>query len=228
MSERRGRVIRRSDAARATPLSAAAAIEPSAPSRVLPRKVVEAQAEAEALIRRAKAQARQIEARARSVADDLTLSQQARARADALSLVVAEAIALRRHKAQLASRVHEDSVAMARLLAERLLGEELRLDPSRIAALARETLREAAGARQAVIAACPEDAEHLRANFDNMDTLLESVSIEDDATLPSGTLRVETELGAIEADLGRQLDRLAAQLRKLLSEQASPAGFAEA
>ncbi len=219
MSATRGRVIRRGSDLNAQVVPLAAETQASlAKSRIIPRRVAEAQVEADALIRQAKALARQIEARARSVADDLTLTQQARARADALSLVVAEAVALRRHKAQLADQLQERSVAMARILAERLLGEELRLAPARIAAIARETLREAAGARQAVLAANPRDAIHLRAELANMDTLLESVQIAEDENLPPGTLRVDTELGVIEADVGRQLDRLTAQLRKLVAE----------
>jgi flagellar biosynthesis/type III secretory pathway protein FliH len=51
-------------------------------------------------------------------------------------------------------------------------------------------------------------------------TLLDSIEIEDDAALARGHLRVETELGLIEADVRGQLDRLAAQLKKLLETHA--------
>jgi flagellar biosynthesis/type III secretory pathway protein FliH len=185
-------------------------------ARVVPRAVADAHVAAAALLARARDEAREIVAHARAAADDLIVEQQARARADALCLVVGEALELRKRQAELSKSVLDRSVGFATVLAERLLGEELQLNAERVRALARQALKEAAGARHAVIIAHPRDAAELRADLTSLGDVLDSIDIEEDAGLGRGQLRVETELGVIEADLKGQLQRLAAQLKKLL------------
>jgi flagellar assembly protein FliH len=193
-------------------------------SRIIARPIAEAKVEARALLDRARDEAQQILSRAEATANDLILQHNARARADALCLVVGEALELRKRQAELVNRVLDRSVDFATLLAERLLGEELALAPERVRALARQALTEAAGARHAIIVAHPRDASELRAGLNSLGSLLDSIGIEDDAELSRGHIRVETELGVIEADLRGQLERLANQLRKLLTSHASDAG----
>lgn len=227
MTLRRARVLSNSDATRALP-AAQPAVDPSrgtvaSPPRatILPRVVADAHARAEALVHKAREEARQILAQAEAAADDLILQQQARARADALCLVVGETLELRKRQAELSKNALDRSIGFATLLAERLLGEELEQKPERVRALARQALREAAGARQAVLIAHPRDAAELRAGLAGLGDLLDSLGIEEDPRLGRGQLRVETELGVIEADLRGQLQRLAAQLKKLLESHAS-------
>jgi flagellar biosynthesis/type III secretory pathway protein FliH len=221
---RQARVISGTDAARAKarPLGTlrASALPGLSRGRILPKAVADAQAQAQDLIRKAHEAARQILAHAQAEADDLTLQQQVRARADALCLVVGETLELRKRQAELSKSVLDRSIGFATLLAERLLGEELEQSPERIRALARQALKEAAGARQAVIVAHPRDAAELKAGLIGLGEMLDSIGIEEDARLSRGQLRVETELGVIEADLKGQLERLAVQLKKLLESHA--------
>lgn len=184
------------------------------------RPVAEARAQADALLERAREEAQQILSRAEAAASDLIFQQQARARADALCLVVGEALELRKRQEELSRNVLDRSIGFATLLAERLLGEELEQKPEQIRALARQALKEAAGARQAIVVAHPRDASELRAGLAGLGTLLDSIDVEDDDTLERGHIRVETELGVIEADVRGQLERLAAQLKKLLTSHA--------
>jgi flagellar biosynthesis/type III secretory pathway protein FliH len=228
MTLRRARVIPRADAAPARPASAGrgssrppVAAGALGRASVLPRAVAAAREQAQALIEKAHADAEQILAHARATADDLILQQQARARADALCLVVGEALELRKRQVELSKSVLDRSIGFATLLAERILGEELQQSPERIRALARQALREAAGARQAVIVAHPRDAEELKAGLIGLGALLDSIGIQEDSKLNRGQLRVETELGMIEADLKGQVERLAIQLKKLLESHAS-------
>ena len=186
--------------------------------------MAEARVEAALILERARREAELILGRARATTDDLIVQQQARARADALCLVVAEALELRKRQVELSKNVLDRSIVFATLLAERLLGEELAQSPERVRALARQALKEAAGARHAVIVARPSDAATLRSGLEGIATLLDSIEIEDDETLGHGQLRVETELGVIEADVRGQLDRLAIQLRKLLETHALELG----
>jgi flagellar biosynthesis/type III secretory pathway protein FliH len=226
MTLRRARVLPSSEATRALP--SAPAVEGAHEARlgsppraaILPRAVADAHAQADALLRKARAEARQILAQAEATADDLILQQQARARADALCLVVGETLELRKRQAELSKNALDRSIGFATLLAERLLGEELEQKPERVRALARQALKEAAGARQAVLIAHPRDAAELRAGLPSLGGLLDSLGIEEDASLGRGQLRVETELGIIEADLRGQLQRLATQLKKLLESHA--------
>jgi hypothetical protein len=220
----RARVIRAADTGGLVPRRAPASDlgkrgEPPR-ARIVARPIAEAMDAARVLLDAARAEAQQILARAEATANDLILQQQARARADALCLVVDEALELRKRQAELSKNVLDRSVDFATLLAERLLGEELALAPERIRALARQVLEEAAGARHAIIVAHPRDASELRAGLGGLGSLLDSIGIEDDAQLSRGHIRVETELGVIEADLRGQLERLATQLRKLLSSRA--------
>jgi flagellar biosynthesis/type III secretory pathway protein FliH len=225
----RARVLPRSEAAAARPLpptrvDGTGAPDPGAPrvlprARVLARPLAEARIEAAALRERAREDARQIVAHAETTARDISLQQQARARADALCLVVVEALELRKRQAELSRDVLDRSIGLSTLLAERLLGEELTLSPERVRALARQVLEEAAGARHAILIAHPRDASELRSNLASLGSLLDSIGVEEDPQLSRGHIRVETELGVIEADLKGQLERLSTQLKKLLAAQ---------
>ena len=225
MTLRQARVISRADAALAKPRALGPGLGSALPAlgrgSILTKAVADAKTQAKNLIQRAHEDARQIRAHAEAEADDLILQQQARARADALCLVVGETLELRKRQAELSKSVLDRSIGFATLLAERLLGEELEQSPERIRALARQALKEAAGARQAVIVAHPRDAAELRAGLIGLGAMLDSIGIEEDTRLTRGQLRVETELGVIEADLKGQLERLAVQLKKLLESHAA-------
>lgn len=223
MTPTRARIIPREQAALATPVAGSCSASPPR-ARIVQRPVAEARAEAARILTRAREEAQLILARAESTTNDLIVQQQARARADALCLVVGEALELRKRQADLQRQALDRNIGFATLLAERLLGEELSLTPERVRALARQALKEAAGARHAVVAAHPHDAAELRSGLTGVATLLDSIEIEDDAALARGQLRVETELGVIEADVRGQLDRLAAQLKKLLESHAREPG----
>jgi flagellar biosynthesis/type III secretory pathway protein FliH len=225
----RARIIPRSEANAARPLEAEPAASRAQAGRaalavgraqLMPKLVADAQTRARDLIQRAHEEAQHILSQARAAADDLILQQQARARADALCLVVGEALELRKRQEELGKSVLDRSIGFAQLLAERLLGAELELDPERIRLLARQALKEAAGARQAVIIAHPRDAAELKTGLFGLGGMLDSIGIEEDGKLGRGQLRVETELGVIEADLKGQLERLAVQLKKLLESHA--------
>jgi flagellar biosynthesis/type III secretory pathway protein FliH len=77
---------------------------------------------------------------------------------------------------------------------------------------------EARGARRIRIHANPRDAEILTRVTAEMDPegRLHAV-LADDALLP-GDLRLETDVGVVDARLGPSIDRLAARLREALRE----------
>jgi len=123
-------------------------------------------------------------------------------------------LALRAREEGRATAELDHAVALARVLAERILGATLTLDAASIVSMARQALTEAQGARTVRIDAHPEDATALRAQLSAFAPLHATVT--DDASLARGSLRLHTDLGTLDARLPAQLERLAAALRDAL------------
>ncbi len=121
-----------------------------------------------------------------------------------------ELVALR---ARVVRQAQDDIVRLAQVLAERVLGAELSLQPERIVALARQVLSEAAGAERVTIHASPDAAETLRSQVALLPaTNNAALTIVADASLGQGDLRIETDLGRIDARISTQLSNLASVL----------------
>lgn len=183
-------------------------------ARVAPGEILDAAERARAIVARAEGEARTLLERARAEAAALKANAAAEARAEVTAVFAARELAFAAREQQAPERRFDDLIALARLLAERLLGEALRADPSRIAALARQALTEARGAKRVTFVAHPEDAPLLeqalaRGELDGV------ASIVADAARTRGNLRLETNLGTLDAELAPQLERLAAKLREL-------------
>ncbi len=167
--------------------------------------IAAAEAEATARLERADAEA----AGARQRAEEAGRAEGA-ARTAALALrLAAEESAQEQH-------LIERSIAVAQLLAERLLGEALALDPSRVVALARTALKETGGARQVTLYAHPEDAQALEAGRAQLGLPAAMVRVVVDPARTRGSLCVDTEIGMLDADLAPQLERLTALLKESL------------
>lgn len=214
----RGRVIASAAAAGLEPLRRPALPERSFPlGRVAPRALVDAGAEAERVLAKARVEAQLLlDAAARSAAD-LRLRAEAEARAEASAKLAAHALSLASYEAKADERALERSIELARLLAERLLGASLAIAPEQVVALARQALSEARGARRLSIVAHPEDARLLSDALPSLGVALEIVRVSPDASRRRGSLRIETDIGVLDADLAPQLDRLALKLRESIS-----------
>lgn len=214
----RGRVLSPEEAQGAQALP-----RPQRPARglsfghVVPPSLVEANERAARLLEQARADAEAKVAAAERKAADIRLLVEAEARAEASAKLAAHALALSAHEAKADERALERTVALARLLAERLLGASLAIAPEQVVALARQALSEARGARRLGIVAHPEDAQLLSHALPSLGVALETVRIAADPTRARGSLRIETDIGVLDADLAPQLDRLALRLRETLS-----------
>ena len=218
----RGRVLKQAEAASLRPLAASAPSQPTSPGglpfgRVAPPALVDAHLEAARVIAEARREAAQLLDAARRAVGDLHLRAEAEARAEASAKLAAHALALATHESKSDERALERSVALARVLAERLLGASLSLAPEQVVALARQALAEARGARRLTIAAHPEDAQLLMQHAPSLGVALETLRIVPDVSRTRGSLRIETDVGILDADLAPQLDRLALRLRETLS-----------
>jgi flagellar biosynthesis/type III secretory pathway protein FliH len=138
-------------------------------------------------------------------------------RAAGLAEVAGLAITLREREARAAELALDRVVELARLLAERLLGHVLRVNPAEIASLASQTLAEAGGARRVEIRANPEDVPLLQSATSAFDPDRRVHAVIPDESLARGDLRLNTELGMIDASLGPELGRLAERLREALT-----------
>lgn len=210
----RARVVRAPAAAGATPLYTP---EPKGRrARVVPSSTVEAHLRARNLVQEAEARAKVIVAEAEARAAGVRASAKAEAEEEVRARLAAQFVALRVEDERRGERDADRCVDVAAILAERLLGRALELDPAAVADIARRTLAEARGARRAKIHACAEDAANLEARRGELGLAAEHVQVAVDPALPRGSLRVETDLGSLDASLTVQLERLAAAIRDAL------------
>jgi flagellar biosynthesis/type III secretory pathway protein FliH len=192
-------------------------LRPSAPQRRrIAREEIEARLAGERIVQEARSQAEAILAqahdRATSAAEQVVREAHEQAQAEAL----AEWLAWKQAEGVGLVRDTERVIAIAAVLAERLLGAALEFEPARIADLARTAIAEARAARRVTIEAHALDAEALRQHLQTAGLEPQTVEIRENETLARGELRLQTELGTIDAKLAPRLERLAAALRDAL------------
>lgn len=186
----------------------APATEPTAEARArrIAGEILEARAEATRIVEEAREKADALVADAASAAG-------AEARDREVARLAAGFLALRNEEAGRAERDVNRIIELAVLLAERVIGEAIRVEPSRIAELAASAIQEARGARRVRIDACPEDVGPLQ---EALGAIGQSADVQPDLTLRRGSLVVHTDLGHVDARLEPQLARLAEALREAL------------
>lgn len=200
---RGGSTLGRSLEPAASPTAAAVAGR----ARRVAREVLEARSEAARLIDEARTNAAAIVASAVEKAA-------AEAREKEVARLAAGFLELREADTRRTERDLDRIVELAVLLAERLVGEAIRVEPARIAELAASAIQEARGARRVRIDACPEDVAALS---EALGAIGQSADIQPDPTLRRGSLVVHTDLGRVDARLEPQLARLAVALREALA-----------
>ncbi|HMJ15027.1 MAG TPA: FliH/SctL family protein [Polyangiaceae bacterium] len=215
MTLARGRVSK--DAGNAEPV--ASTRTPAARAHIVAERVLEARAEAARIVAEARARAEAILAEAELAMADARVRAEAEGRAEGVAKVAARALALAQLEARSDERQLERTVELARVLAERLLGEALALDPKRVLALARQALGEARGARRIQIVAHPADAAILTESLAELTTGPNVLSIEMDDQRARGDLRLVTDIGILDAELAPQLARLTLKLRETLQHE---------
>ncbi|HEX6272107.1 MAG TPA: FliH/SctL family protein [Polyangiaceae bacterium] len=183
--------------------------------RIAPREIVDAAEQARAIVERARHTAAELVARAEREAADRRLKAEVEARAEASARLAAHALALSLRESQALERNLERVVELSRVLAERLLGEALELEPRRIVAIARRALEETRGARRVTIVAHPDDAALIEEALQSLNAA-GIASVLPDPERPRRSLRLDTDIGVLDADLAPQLDRLLPKLRESL------------
>lgn len=180
---------------------------------VAPKEVVDAAARAQRILADARSQAEETRARAEAELGALRERIREEARAEATAALATQTLALASREQRADEHALDRSIELARLLAERLLGEALVLEPARVVALAETALREARGARQVVLVAHPKDAPALREAVAQGRLSLVTRVVENPER-QRGALRLESEIGVLDAALAPQLERLCDRLRE--------------
>lgn len=210
----RGRLVRGSvhaSAVTAVPISRA----PTVPAgRKISAAVASAQEEAREIVAAAEARASEIVATALREADEIRARAAEHGRAEGAAELAEAWIRLRAHEDERLQRELDQSLALARLMAERILGENLDLRPERILDIAKEALAQARWAKRIHIHAHPQDAAVLARETAALGLEQAKVEVHADPSRARGSLRLETDLGTLDADLAPQLDRLVAALRE--------------
>jgi flagellar biosynthesis/type III secretory pathway protein FliH len=199
--------------------------ETFAAARRLPRPVVDAHAEAASIVADARAHADDIVAAATANASKLAEQVAKEAREKELARLAAEVIVVRAGAERRAERELDRTIELAVLLAERLVGEAIAVEPARISALAAHALSETRGARQMRIEVNPDDAVALHEALASLGVGV--ATVEPSPELSRGSLVVHTELGRVDARLTPQLSRLAEALREVLRGPAGGQGSAQ-
>jgi len=214
-----GRIIKADGLSGATPVALIIEDKTLPRGQIVRREVLEAAERARSLVAAAETQAAQLVHDAEPAAAELRLRAEAEGRADASAKIAARALALRHHEARADERALDRSVELARLLAERLLGESLRVAPEQVMALARQALSEARGARRITLVAHPDDAKLLEISLPSLGLDAAVAVVRADPARSRGNLRIETEIGVLDAELAPQLERLSLKLRESLSHE---------
>ncbi len=210
----RGRILRNPEDAK----PAAPADTSELFGRRAARVELEARERAEAVLGAAMKRASAILADSESRAAAIRKRAADEGRAEGVAETAALALAVRRREADADALSRDRVVELARLLAERLLGHVLTADPGAVTALAAQTLSEAGGARRVELHAHPDDAALLRKATASFDPRGRVHAVISDDSLARGDLRLNTELGMIDARLGPELARLAERLREALGQ----------
>lgn len=182
----------------------------------LPVEVAAAHEQASVVLRAAEQRAIALLREAERNAAETRLRAEEVGRAHGLAEAARVMTVLRAREAEVDAAGLERTLALARLLAERLVGRAMDLEPAVVASLARQVLAEARGARRITLVAHPDQAGLLRGAMAGLDPEGRLHAVSEDPDMARGDLRLETELGVIEARLSLSLDRLAVRLGEAL------------
>jgi flagellar assembly protein FliH len=210
-----GRVLRASELSAMPARLVEAALRP----RREPALVVAAQERADALLERAERQARELVEAARREASAVKLAAELEGRALGIAEAARALLRLRKLEQRIEERSLGRIVELSRLLAERLLCEELSQRPEVVLGRAREVLQAARGESEVELAVNAQDLPLLEAELEamgvNTGTEVRFVVAPE---LERGELRMSTRLGVVEARFGAELSRLTEALREHLAQ----------
>lgn len=221
MAVAKGRIVRAGDAAARAARSAAstpAAAPAIARGRVIKKEAVDARTEARRIVAEAERHALSLVQEAERSARDIKVKAEKAGREDGAHRFAAAYLKLRTEQAVRDERDLSRSIDLGRVMAERLIGESLALDPGTVTAIARQALADVRRVRSVAVFAHPDDVGVLQRDIERLGLEGAAIEIHADPARSRGSLLLRTDSGTLDADLCLQLDRLAAALRDSFAE----------
>src|SRR5690606_38202197 len=186
-------------------------------AEILRAEVLAARTRADAILTEAEASAANLRTAAEADAHETRSRAQREGYETGLAKAIAASVTLSQGEATQDERQLDANVALARLLAERLIGKALELDGQLVVAMAAEVLREVRGLRSVKIFTHQDDVDAVRGALDAGTLGPQVLSVSPRNDLERGDLVLEAESGTLEAKLGDRLERLARSLREGLT-----------
>jgi flagellar biosynthesis/type III secretory pathway protein FliH len=215
----RATILKRSDACsvRTAEVDSSELLRPSQLETVtvMPAALVRGRAEADALLEVARTQAAALLADAHAQIAASAQSVQTDAEQRAAGIFAARYIQVREREERAQALDLDRTLALAVLLAERLVGEAIVIDPERLRVLAESAIGTARGARSGRIEANPHDLAYLETLMPP--AVLGTFKLEPNLELGRGSLILHTDVGQLDARVSVQLSHLAETLRAALT-----------
>lgn len=183
-------------------------------SRIVRAEVWDAKQQAIAIVERAKQQAHELVETARAEADAIKANAVAQGRADGYAEVAQLLLKAQRTFTGALVTAERELIQLAVTSAERIVHEELKLDPARIHAIVTEALQRVRQANQLRVFVHPADKLVLDDLQSNGMLQLQDVCLVEDAELSRGGCVVSSEWGEIDARLETRLELLREALQK--------------
>lgn len=196
------------------PMPERTSLRPSRPG-VVEAEVYEAHQRAKEIVEAAERQAEEIVAQAESEREDALGEAREQGRQEGLAQATEVLLRARQEAAALVERSEEELVRLALLVAEKIVGRALELDPNVILDISAQAIESVRQQRELVLRVHPEDAVRLRNSRKKLMDLLgrtKDIAVREDSEVERGGCVIETENGTVDAQLSTQLRMLEAAL----------------
>lgn len=175
---------------------------------IIEKEVVGATHEARRIITEAEAEAQQLIEEARSQVQTIRDHAYQEGREEAVAEYTKRMVEALRAFDGYRAEIEPQYVGLVRVCVEKILGQELKLNPDAVVGIVRNTLRDATQQREINVRVHPADVEILRKNQRRLLDMLAragSIEIREDQAVRRGGCIVVTEQGTMDASLDRQL-----------------------
>lgn len=193
-----------------TSMTSPASAKPKA-AAIIPREHVDANIEARRIKQEAYDEAERVRQEAEEAAEQTRQNGYNEGYQEGLAAYTQQTTKAILQLQQRETAIEGEFIKLVRVCVEKILGQEIKLNPDAVAGMVRMTLQDARQQREIIVRVHPEDVEYLNKNKRKLLEVLaraNTIEIREDATIARGGCIVLTELGMIDASLERQLDAI--------------------
>lgn len=191
----------------------------AAESRIVKRSVYESGRSAEEILAEARTEADRLVAEGREQAAEVRENAVAEGRAEGLRAWNERILEATAARDQALAEAERETLELAVHIAEKIIGEQLRLDPAAMASIVREALKSARRDKDVTLEVHPDSVQAVEAQLDELRRHSPQgalFAVRGDTSISPGGCVIRTEAGTVDARLESQL----ACLRELLLREA--------